>query len=146
MCFLKIFSSTTSFKQVSALKDLPVYSLHDKGEIRKKRTGEVYKQNRVSLNVSEAEWDCFPQQVSDAVDFLTRFDDPLRKLLNSSDDIDAFLDFPIWSRLSSEIVNQNDHLPKELIKLCGSLGIGIEMALYSLDAFEDTNTGETQSG
>jgi hypothetical protein len=32
--------------------------------------------------------------------------------------------------------NQNDHLPKELLSIAGKLSLGIEMAIYSLDAFE----------
>ena len=47
--------------------------------------------------------------------------------------MDCYLDFPIYSRLNDEIVNQNDHLPRKLINLAGKLNIGIEMSIYSPD-------------
>jgi hypothetical protein len=48
----------------------------------------------------------------------------------------AALDFPIYSRLNEDIVNQNDQLPKELIILAGKLSLGIEISIYSKDVFE----------
>ena len=148
MCVLKIYSETKSFRGNAALNGLPVYSIYDKGDVRRKRTGELYEDYRVSLDVSDAEWDEFPLQVTDAISFLTKHKVALSELLQSTDDADAYLDFPLWSRISEEIANQNDHLPKELIVLAGELRIGIEMALYSRDAFEsleDANSEKNQA-
>ncbi len=70
----------------------------------------------------------------------------LTELLHSADDVDAYLDFPLWSRLSDEIINQNDNLPRELIALAGELGLGIQMSIYAADAFSpppDPGTDES---
>ncbi|MEY4483667.1 MAG: hypothetical protein RL693_1119 [Verrucomicrobiota bacterium] len=136
MCVLKIYSQTTSFKDNAALKRLPVYSIHEKGDVRRKRTGELHDKYRVSLDVSDAEWDELSLQTADAVEFLSTNRKALSDLLRCSDDTEAFLDFPLWSRLSGEIVNQNDHIPKKLIALAGELGLGIEMSIYAQDAFD----------
>ena len=139
MCVLKIYSKSKSFKGIAALTRLPVYSIHDKGEVRRKRTGELHDSNRVSLDVSDAEWDEFPVQTKDAIKFLKENREALTELLQSAGDIDAFLDFPLWSRLSDEIVNQNDQLPRELIALAGELGLGIGMSIYAADAFSSVS-------
>jgi hypothetical protein len=144
MCVLKIYSETKSFRGNPALDSLPVYSIYDKGDLRRKRTGELYENYRVSLDISDADWDEFPRQVEDAISFLTKHKMALSEILQSTDDADAYLDFPLWSRISEEIVNQNDHIPRELIVLAGELRIGIEMALYSRDAFESLEDGNTE--
>lgn len=69
----------------------------------------------------------------------------LSDLLQSSSDIEAYLDFPLSVRLSDKIVNQNDHLPRELIILAGELRLGIEMAQYSRDSFEDLEDSSTEN-
>lgn len=136
MCVLKAYSETKSFKDNPSLEQLPVYSIHDKGEVRRKRTGELYDNYSVSLDVSHAEWCEFRRQATDAIKFLKENREALAQLLRSTGDIEAYLDFPLWSRLSGEIVNQNDHLPRELIMLAGELGLGVEMSIYARDAFE----------
>jgi len=136
MCVLKIHSKTRSFKDQPALRSLPVYSIHNKGEVRQKRTGKLYDNNRVSLDVSDAEWDEFPKQTNEAIEFLKQNREALLELLNAAEDIEGYLDFPLWSRLNGEIVNQNDHIPKELISIAGELGIGIEMSIYAADSFD----------
>jgi hypothetical protein len=50
---------------------------------------------------------------------------------------ELFLDFPIYSRLDGEIVNQNDYLPSKLISLAGELGLSIGISIYSKEAFDD---------
>ena len=62
--------------------------------------------------------------------------DDLEQLFKSHNITTAYLDFPIYSRLEGDIVNHNDHLPKELIVIAGKLSLGIEMAIYTKDAFD----------
>ena len=131
MCFLKAFSKTTSFKPFAQSSGMPVYSCFDKGEIRSKTKGTFYENYRISIGVSEREWDDFPGQVQDAIVFLKNWFSQIQSL-SSNHQIDVlFLDFPIYSRISDDIVNANDHLPSELIRLAGALGLGIEMAYYN---------------
>jgi len=137
MCILKVYSNTNSFKAFSKETDLPVYSCWDKGEpITKKK---LSTNNRISLDVSQKEWDDFKGQVSDAIMFLEKYSAQIKRLFATHLVIDAYLDFPLWSRLDENIVNQNDHIPRELVRIAGELNIGIEMAIYSQDAFDSLN-------
>jgi hypothetical protein len=90
----------------------------------------------ISLDVSDKEWDDFPGQAVDAISFLSIHHDELMKLLCNIEDVSACLDFPICSRLNSEIVNQNDYIPRELVSLAGKLNLEIGMSQYSKDAFD----------
>ncbi len=134
MCILKIHSEKFSFKKFCETTKIPVFSVTDKGEPRgKTRVSETFV---VSFDVSDAEWDEFSQQIDDAINFLTAHFGELNQLITEIPDADGYLDFPIYSRLNNDIVNQNDHFPKKLINLAGKLNFGIEMAIYSPDAFE----------
>jgi len=135
MCVLKIYSDTYSFKGFSEDTDIPIFSVFDKGEYRNKKRTRVCNENTLSLDVSDKEWDDFPGQAADAISFLSMHYDELLELLSKVSDVSACLDFPIYSRLSSEIVNQNDYIPKDLISLAGKLNLEIGMSQYSRDAF-----------
>jgi hypothetical protein len=76
------------------------------------------------------------------VAFLTKHNVTLAALLYKSFVSDAYLDFPLWSRLDGNIVNQNNHLPRELVKLCGALGIGIGMSIYDRESLTDEGMAE----
>jgi hypothetical protein len=133
MCFLKMFSDNKSFKIFTTSTSIPVFSVFDKGEYRKKSSKEPFPHNQISIDVSDKDFDEFKGQVSDAIVFLqTHFDD-LNLLISTNEVTHAYLDFPLYSRLTSDIVNQNDHLPKELIVLAGKLNLGIEMSIYEHD-------------
>ena len=131
MCVLKVYSKTSSFKEFANTTNIPVFSVFDKGEYRNKRKTRMCKEFVISLDVSSKDWDEFPNQVSDAIEFLNKHFAELEKLLFNHDIDEAYLDFPLNSRLNDEIANQNDHLPKELISLAGKLNLGIEMAIYA---------------
>ena len=134
MCVLKVYSDTDSFKSFEKTTKIPVYSSYDKGESKGK--SQVRTDYRISFDVSEKEWDDFEGQVEDTIFFLTQHFDDLEQLFKTHSITTAYLDFPLYSRLYDDIVNQNDHLPKELIQLAGKLSLGIEMAIYSKDAFD----------
>lgn len=136
MCVLKIYSDTFSFKAFTETTDIPVFSVFDKGEFRNKKKTRVANENVLSLDVSDKDWDDFPGQASDAIRFLSEYNEDLQRLLCSSEDISACLDFPIYSRLNDEIVNQNDYIPSELVSLAGKLNLEIGMSQYSKEAFE----------
>ena len=136
MCLLKIYSDQDSFKKFERNTVIPVYSIQEKGDIRRKETGEKYTDYKISFDVSEKDWDDFTGQVNDAIEFLSQYHEEIKNLMNTHKITDAYLDFPLYSRLNSKVVNQNDHLPRELISLAGSLNIGIEMAIYSKEAMK----------
>ena len=137
MCVLKVYSDTNSFKAFSESTEIPVYSCRDKGEaLTSKR---LCKEYRISFDVSGREWDEFEGQVNDAILFLEKYHSQIKELFSIHSITDAYLDFPLWSRLDENIVNQNDHIPRELVKLAGELNIGIEMSIYAQNAFDYEN-------
>ena len=69
-----------------------------------------------------------------------RYAAEIRRLVESHPVSEAYLDFPLWSRLDGEFVNQSDLLPRELIALCAAAGIGVEMSLYARSAFTQDGT------
>ena len=135
MCNLKIYSDTDSFKSFEKMTKIPVYSSYDKGEKRGNRKSDVRTDYRISFDVSDKDWSDLEGQIEDTILFLTKHYDELEQLIKTHNISTAYLDIPIYSRLYGEIVNQNDHLPKELIILAGRLSLGIEMAIYTKDAF-----------
>jgi len=121
MCVLKIHSDVESFKSFAGITKIPVYSFHEKGEFKNKTKNLKWTDYRISFDVSEKDWDDFEGQTNDAIKFLKTHYKEIKAVLANNNISSAYLDFPIYSRLNGNIVNQNDHLPKELIKLCGEL-------------------------
>lgn len=137
MCFLKIQSETVSFLEYSKNTGLAIVSCHVKGRPRRGHPMEQYTCHRLSIAVSDKDWNDFEGQVSDAISFLTEHERELTHLIEVHEATAAYLDFPLYSRLNGDIINQNDHLPRELIKLAGRIGLGIEMAIYDKQAFDE---------
>ena len=137
MCILKVYSDTDSFKTFEKTTKIPVYSRHDKGEKKANKKRQVQTDYKISFDVSDKDWDDFEGQVEDTILFLTKYQKDIKQLFKTHNITTAYLDFPIYSRLYGDIVNQNDRLPKELIAIAGKLSLGIEMAIYSKDAFDN---------
>lgn len=142
MCVLKVYSKSYSLNEYAVQCTIPVYSIRNAREVRCKKTGDAWKENSISFDVSECDWDDFSGQVQDAILFLKTHKLALANLTTKPFISDAYLDFALWSRLDGNIINQNDHLPRELIKLCGELCIGIGMATYERQAFADEGMAE----
>ena len=128
MCFLKIYSDKFSFKEFAKNTKISIFSVFDEGEYRDQKQTKRVNENRISLCVSDKEWDDFPGQACDAIAFLTKHYDELLGLMSSISDVEACLDFPIYSRLNSHIINQNDYIPRELVCLAGKLNLEIGMS------------------
>ena len=137
MCVLKVYSDTDSFTSFKQTTKIPVYSIREKSSGLGDEKSRVKDDFKISFDVSEKNWDDLAGQIDDTITFLTKHFDELDTLFKTHNISTAFLDFPIYSRLNEDIVNQNDHLPKELIALAGKLSLGIEMAIYARDAFDN---------
>jgi len=133
MCVLKAFSNSKSFKGFAATTPIPVFSIFEKGETLNPKSKSLLNEFRISFDVSDKDWDDFPGQVSDAITFLSMWETDLRTLIAEFEPEELILDFPLYSRLNENIINQNDYLPKELIILAGRLGICIGMSIYQQD-------------
>ena len=136
MCVLKIYSDNNSFKSFATTTNIPVYSTYEKGDYRNETKKIIREDYRISFDVSDREWDDLKGQIEDTISFLEKHFEELSILLTTGNISDAYLDFPIYSQLDENIVNQNEHLPKELIVLAGKLSLGIEMGIYCKDAFD----------
>ena len=136
MCVLKLYSYKDSFKQLAETTNIPVYSTHEKGDYKNKIKKILFTDFQISFDVSDENWDNLDKQIEDTILFLEKHFEEIKKLFTTHAISDSYLDFPIYSRLNGNIVNQNNHLPKELIVLAGKLSLGIEMAIYSKDAFD----------
>jgi hypothetical protein len=133
MCVLKAFSSSQSFRSFSKATKIPVYSCVEKGDALSPGGKSLAAEYRISFDVSDKEWDDFPGQVEDATAFLSKWEAELISFTSDFEPEEMILDFPLYSRLSESIINQNDYLPKQLITLAGRLGLCIGMSIYQQD-------------
>jgi hypothetical protein len=94
--------------------------------------GRVCGQGGFSCNVSSSDG-VLSQEIADATEFLGKYESDLRKLGSEPGVEEMSLDFGYHLRIDGEkIIFQKDFLPPELLKRCGSLGIGIYLSLYPI--------------
>jgi len=133
MCILKAFSQSTSFKRFADSTPNARIFLFHKGDFCNPESEETYDDFRISFDVSNKEWDDFPGQTEDVIAFLSKWEPDLHQFISAYEPTEMILDFPLYSRLNDNIINQNDYLPKELIALAGRLGLCIGMSIYQED-------------
>jgi hypothetical protein len=90
--------------------------------------GRRHEQSGVHVLTSDADFREFGRQVEESVAFLQGNSAELRKLCEFPGVERVTLDFGIARR--DEVAVQYDHLPAELVRLAGSLGLGIELSHY----------------
>ena len=137
MCILKIYSDSMSFERFSERTSLPIFGFQVKGRPVRARSDRTYESHRLSIDVSDKDWSDFDGQVADAISFLTNHEQELLELLHSHAVTNAYLDFPLYSRLSSEMFEQSERFPHELIVLAGRIGLGIRMAIYEKNVIDE---------
>lgn len=130
MTVLRVYSDAYSFQSCAATTEMALAGCVDKGQIGRRQQPEP--EHRLHLSVSRREWEDFPGQVADAIAFLRKHESELSDLLHSPAVTEAGLDFPTYPRLNEQLVAQYDHLPRELIRLVGSIGLSIEMSIYAM--------------
>jgi hypothetical protein len=89
--------------------------------------GERHEQSGVHVLASDAGFDEFPQQVAEAAEFLQAEFEQVRRLAGWPGIERVTLDFGIERR---DVAVQCDELPAVLVRLAGSLGLGIELSHY----------------
>jgi hypothetical protein len=115
------------FAVTDFLADSPLepYDVHHRGEPRFRRDMQ-WEKSGFKVNVSNEDWR-LDKQCADATAFLRNFEVALQRLKAFSGVEDCRLDFAYQRR---PVMVQSDYLPPELLRLAGSLGIGIELSLY----------------
>ena len=90
-------------------------------------TGRRHQRSGVHVTASDADFGEFPRQVAEATAFLRAEVEQVRRLCKWPGVEAVDLDFGIERR---DVAVQCDHLPPELVRLAGSLGLGIELSQY----------------
>jgi hypothetical protein len=93
--------------------------------------GRRHQWSGVHAEASPADFDEFRLQVADATRFLSDHADEIRRLRNFPGVEAVTLDFGIWRR---DVYVQCDHFPSALVRIAGSLDVGLELSVYSRDA------------
>lgn len=95
-----------------------------------RKGGPYYQHSGANFLVSEADFDDFEQQKTDAVAFLQHHAHDIRTIVSWPKCAEVSLDFEIYSR---DVAVQCHAFQPELLVLCGSLGVWIELSLYPDD-------------
>jgi hypothetical protein len=95
-----------------------------------KPEGRRYEQSGVHVSIGDADFDEFPRQVADAIEFLRAQHKQLQRLCEFPSVQSVTLDFGIARR---DMFVQCDSLPPELIRLAGGFGMGIEISQYPIE-------------
>jgi hypothetical protein len=109
---------------------LPVCALKRRGEPvcpSSQPNGRRHECSGLHMLVSDAGFKEFAQQTVDATVFLQANSEQIRRLCAFPGVEDVTLDFGIARR---EAALQCDYLPPELVRIAGSLGLGIELSQY----------------
>jgi hypothetical protein len=124
-CILRVSGRQFASRSYAERTTLPVVSVYIRGEPRLPRSkpnGKKSITSGVNIEVSGADFTNLKRQVRDAVSFLTRHRQALRRLGRIAGVEKLTLDFGVAA--------QFDYFPPELITAAGSLGIGIEISRY----------------
>jgi hypothetical protein len=110
---------------------LPGAQSHKRGDPvfpHTKPNGRRRQHSGVHTEASSADFDDFPQQIADAIRYLTDHADEVRRLRGFLGVEAVTLDFGIWRR---DAFVQCDQFPAELVRLAGSLDVALELSVYS---------------
>jgi hypothetical protein len=103
--------------------------------------GKCHSESGARFLVSDADFDEFDIQKSEAIAFLRDHADVLRRIMAHPGVEDGYLDFGIARK--ENVFSQCDFLPAELLKAAGDLGLGIEISHYPVRDDEEGEEEET---
>lgn len=112
------------------LPDVSSYKRGDRKFPKSQPSGPRLQQSGIHAVASAADFDDFSQQVADSIKFLITYADEVRRLRNFPGVEGVTLDFGISRR---DVVVQFVHFPAELVRLAGSLDLGLELSVYPCD-------------
>lgn len=130
-CVLRISGIDLSLKDLLRIKLIPD-STWEKGvpRIPNKPSAKRHTNTGASYLVSDADFDEFDIQKSDAIEYLKKNEKQIEEAMKLPAVGEASLDFGINRR---DVPAQFDYFQPELLKLVGKLGLGIELSQYSID-------------
>ena len=93
----------------------------------------VWTTSGFTAEVSSASGDEFEKQIKDALEFLDRYRDELKRLVDMPGLTELRLDFGVNRK---DVFVQSIYWPPELLRVAGSLRVGIEVSIYGVDNVE----------
>jgi len=133
-CVLRILGENFEVDRFISKSMLAPYKKWHKGEPKfaLKPEGPKSLNSGLAILVSESNWEDFNSQVKNSLSFLKRNKEKLQYITLTKGIEYAVLDFGITLRIDNDkLLYQTNYFPKELLKICGNLGIGIELSIYS---------------
>jgi hypothetical protein len=113
---------------------LPILAVKRRGEQilpTSQPDGKRHEQSGMHVLVSDADFNEFPRQVEETVEFLRANAAEVRRLRDFPGVEGVVLDFGIARR---DVVVQCDRFPAELVQLAGALGLEIELSQYPVES------------
>lgn len=104
-----------------------------KGEPINAVNSRVSKYSFVSIVTSDADFNDIIGQINDTLMFLEKYRENLKHIATTEGIDYATINFGVDSTISEDSLTQNFYFPIELVKICGELGIGIELSIYKED-------------
>jgi hypothetical protein len=89
----------------------------------------IYQSSGFNVAVSDADFDNLQSQISDALIFLKKENAELKRLIEFENVEGASIDFPVGAP-PDDINVWTRSFPPELLKLLGSIGIGLDFTVY----------------
>ena len=127
-CILRVGGANLSLGELLQVELTPD-STWEKGapKLSTRVTGPVSKTSGARYVVSDADFDEFEEQKSDAVAFLGEYQMEIREIVGLAGVDGADLDFGVYRK---DVLAQSENFPPELVRLAGGLGLGLEISLY----------------
>jgi hypothetical protein len=132
-CILRIGGKDLDIDTFIEKSKLSPYKKRYKGQPRRdsKPGGEKLADSYILIEVSNADFSEFQDQIIDSIQFLKSNKQKLLLIAVTKEIEYAVLDFGIENKIDNiEVHIQSQSFPAELLKLSGELGIDIELSIY----------------
>ena len=126
---LRVIVKKDSLDNLLKGRSIEIDSIWNEGDLKFKTKPDKGTLDTTGFTVclSDADFDEFDLQKREVTKFLKANLEELKCILLSSDVLKAKIDFGIYQR---DVVVQSDYFDPDLIKLCASLSLGVELSQY----------------
>lgn len=129
-CMLRVAGRDLDLEDCLNGCDFSPVRVFGKGQERLGRRGGTWERNGFHVVVSDCDGDHAEQQVQDAQAFIEEHHDALAELAARSDVEAICLDFGLYFWVEMD-ASKSVTLPPGLLKICGELGVEIEVSMYA---------------
>ena len=132
MCVLRACGRTLDIDAFLSKSRMKPCVIWHRGEPHWAHKPEGPKKNNSGANfaVSNASWKQLNRQTAQAVRFLKKHRNDIKRLSKMPGISTFCLDFPVDTRFGPKVCVQGETFPAELVKLSGSLGLAIWVSIY----------------